>query len=215
MAVPKGVIFDFDGTLTELTLDFQVLRSEISGIVKQYMDVAQIAALEGQYIIEMIYDVESRIGARGEQFRKEAFGRLRELELSASEGKDVFPYTREVLGCLRRRGLKVGVISRSCTDVLRQVFPDIDQYVGGIVTRDHVREVKPHPGHVLAVTSLLSMEPGEGLMVGDHPTDIAAGKNVGMETVGLLTGRTAKPDFEAAGATYIFEDIRGLRILVD
>jgi phosphoglycolate phosphatase len=206
----RGVIFDFDGTLTELTLDFQNMRAEIGEIARRYMSEEEAAARESHFIIEMIYNIEGELKERGAEFKREAFARLRDIELDASRGKDVYPYTRGVLARLRREGVKVGVITRSCLDVLRNVFPDIDEYVEAIVTREHLREVKPDPRHVYAIASLLSISPGEGMVAGDHPTDIAAGKAAGMKTVGVLTGRTTKGDFEMAEATYIVQDIRGL-----
>ena len=210
MATIKGVIFDFDGTLTELTLDFQFMKAEIVRIARRYVPEETIKALENHFILEMVYEIEDRLGEKGPEFRQEAFDCLRILEVEASAGKQVYPYTREVLARIKGKGIKVGVITRSCLDVLTNVFPDIKEYVEGIVTREHIREVKPHPGQVYAISSLLSIQPEEGMMAGDHPTDIEAGKAAGMITVGLLTGRTTKQGFEAADPTYILEDIRGI-----
>ena len=44
-------------------------------------------------------------------------------------------------------------------------------------------------------------------MVGDHIIDIQAGKKVGMKTVGVLTGRINREEFEKAGADYILRDV--------
>jgi phosphoglycolate phosphatase len=46
----------------------------------------------------------------------------------------------------------------------------------------------------------------EAVMVGDHMIDIQAGRRVGMKTIGVLTGRTKKKEFEKAGADYILRD---------
>jgi len=46
----------------------------------------------------------------------------------------------------------------------------------------------------------------ESMMVGDHIIDIQAGKRVGMKTIGVLTGRINKEEFEKAGADYILRD---------
>ena len=53
----------------------------------------------------------------------------------------------------------------------------------------------------------------ETVIVGDHTIDIRAGKAVGMKTIGVLTGRTKREDFEEAGADYVLDaapDISGL-----
>jgi phosphoglycolate phosphatase len=206
----KGVIFDFDGTLTELTLNFGHLRNEIEKVARKYVGDEEIRSQEGQYVIEMIYWVEGRIGEKADIFRHEAFVRLRELEMEASKGKDVYPYTRDVLKKLREMGMKIGVITRSHVDVLFLVFQDIESYVDTIVTRDEVREVKPHPNHGAEVLRLLGILPEEAILVGDHPTDVIGGKAAGMQTVGVLSGRTTRKGFEEVGATYILDDIRGI-----
>jgi phosphoglycolate phosphatase len=214
MPTTRAVIFDFDGTLTELTLDFQALRSEIIRIARRYVSETTIAELKDYFILEMIYEIERRLEGDGSRFKDETFEMLRILELEAAKGKDLYPYTRPVLSLLKRKGLKIGIITRTCMDVLRSVFPDIDEYVEGIVTRDHIREVKPHPDHIWAICRALSIVPEEGLLAGDHPTDILAGKAAGMRTIGLLAGRTGKGDFEDAGADYVIQDIRAIPDLV-
>ena len=206
----RGVIFDFDGTLTELTLNFDYLKTEIVHIARKYVTDEEIKAFEGYFIIEMIYEIEKKPGKGNTNFRHEAFERLRVLELEAAEGKDVYPYTRGVLQHLRDKGIKVGIITRNCLDALKKVFPDMDTYVDGIVTREDIQYVKPDPSHVVEALRVLNILPEEALLVGDHPTDIMAGKALVMQTVGVLTGRTKKEDFQKAEATHILQDIRGI-----
>lgn len=206
----KTVIFDFDGTLTELTLDFEHLRKEIVNIALKYTNTETLGILDGFYIIEMIYELEKMLGSKGKKFSKEAFKRLEELELGAAEGKGVFPYTRDVLKGLRDRGIKTGIITRSCLAVLNSVFPDISDYTDGLATREHSRYVKPDPLHVHYALRLLQTKPKDAMLVGDHPTDVIAGNNAGLTTVGVLSGRTKKENFEEAGADYIVADIRDI-----
>ncbi|HON86358.1 MAG TPA: HAD family hydrolase [Syntrophorhabdaceae bacterium] len=211
----RAVVFDFDGTLTELTLDFGLLREEVFKIARGYTDPETLKCLDGFYIIEMIYELERRLGERGRVFSGEAFKRLEELEIEAAAGKDVFPYTREVLKGLKDRGIKNGIITRSCVAVLHQVFPDINDYVHGISTREHIRYVKPDPRHVEHVLESIQVRPKDAMLVGDHPTDITAGKDAGLKTVGVLSGRTKQQSFKEAGADYIINDIREILAIVD
>jgi len=210
----RAVVFDFDGTLTELTLNFADLRKEVQEIAERYLPVDIVRRLSGHYIIEMIYEVERAIGERGRRFKDESFTRLRDLEVHAAEGKEVYPYTREVLSALRAGGIKIGVMTRSCIDALKKVFPDIEQYVDGIVTREDLRDVKPNPAHVRAVLGLLHAEGHEAMLVGDHPTDILAGETLSTVTVGVLSGRTSREQFEKAGADYVLDDIRDVLRLI-
>lgn len=210
-----GVIFDFDGTLTELTLDFKSLKEEILNIAERFADRDVINSLDGFYIIEMIYELEGLIGREGRLFSQEAFNRLEELEIEAAEGKGLFPYTRDVLDDLRNRGIKIGIITRSCLSVLHKVFPDINEYIHGISTREHARYVKPDPRHVQHVLNTISLQPEHTMLVGDHPTDVIAGKQAGVKTVGVLSGRTKRQSFEDAGADFIVGDIREILPIID
>jgi phosphoglycolate phosphatase len=213
----KSIIFDFDGTLTPLTLDFTRLREEIVRIARKYVTEEAIGELEGHYIIEMIYEIgESLKGeAAGEEsFEEEAFEKLRVLELEAAQNKDLYPYTREVLKDLKDQGIKPGIITRTCIDVIRSVFVDVKQYVDVVVTRENIRQVKPHPAHALEALRMLDVSPGEAMLVGDHPTDVIAGKGAGMITAGVLTGRTKRRAFEDVGATFVLDDIRDILQLI-
>lgn len=206
----KGVIFDFDGTLTELTLDFSLVRSEIEKVARRYVGEEEIKSQEGQYILEMINGVEEKLGGMDSEFKHEAFEELRKLELMASKGKGVYPYTREVLTKLKDKGIKVGIFTRTHLDVILQVFPDIWDFVDAIVTRDEIERVKPHPDHASEVLRLLGVRPEEALVVGDHPTDIQSGQAIFAKSAAVLTGRITREIFEEAGATYILNDVRGV-----
>ena len=123
--------------------------------------------------------------------------------------------TREAcLKGLQEKKIKTGIITRTCRDVLKQVFPDMDEYIHIAVTREDIREVKPDPAHVREALRLLGVTPEEAMVVGDHPTDIQAGNALNVKTVGVLSGRTDAKAFQEAHATFIFEDIRGIMGIV-
>lgn len=209
----KGIIFDFDGTLTELTLDFNLLRAEVEAIARRYVADDVVLSLKHHYILEMVDEIEKVLDGKDARFRQEAYARLRDLEVEASKGKDVYRYTRDVLQRLKDRGISVGIITRSCMDALRTVFPDVDNYADSIVTREGTKYVKPNPLHVMEVLRSLRLEPDDVMLVGDHPTDIIAGRALGMKTAGVLAGRTTKDGFEKVQATFIFDDIRDILTL--
>ena len=210
----KAVIFDFDGTLTELTLDFGSLKAEIIKIALDYVPADIVRSSEDQFIIEMVYRIAKQVETKGPEFQEKAFDRLKALELEASKGKDVYPYTRALLTGLQKKKIKTAIITRTCRDVLRQVFPDMNEYIHTAVTREDIREVKPDPAHVIEALRLLGVTPEEAMVVGDHPTDIQAGGALNMKTVGVLSGRTSGKAFQEARATFIFDDIRGIMSIV-
>jgi phosphoglycolate phosphatase len=206
----KAVIFDFDGTLTPLSLNFEHMRVEIEAIAGRYVGPEEISELRPLYTLEMIYIIEARLEERGARFRSEAFEKLCALEVQALQGNDPYPYTKDVLGRLRARGMRIGVVTRYCLKAVKTVFPDIERSVDAIVTRDETDLVKPNPAHLEIVLSRLGVQPDEAMLVGDHPTDILAGRAAGTHTVGVLAGRTQKERFAEAGADHIVADIRNV-----
>ena len=210
----KAVIFDFDGTLAPLSLNFEHMRVEVEGIAGQYVSQAEIEQLRHLYTLEMIYTIEAGLQERGAQFRSEAFKRLCDLEVQALQGNHLYPYTRNVLAALHGKGTRLGVITRNCLKAVKTVFPDIETCVDAIVTRDDTDLVKPNPAHVEIVLSRLGVQPEEAILVGDHPTDIMAGRAARVYTVGVLAGRTQKDRFVETGADHVAADKRAVIELI-
>ncbi len=142
-----------------------------------------------------------------EVFYTESHHILHEVEMKAAEKGRLIPGTEATLKGLRKKGIKVGIITRNCEEAVRKVFPDIDDFCDIFVSRDSVKKVKPHPDHLTYVMKSLRISGEESMMVGDHIIDIQAGKRVGMETIGVLTGRTKKEEFEEAGADYVLTSV--------
>jgi phosphoglycolate phosphatase len=213
--VIRAVVFDFDGTLTELTLDFEHMRRELEKLLLRHVTHDILNSLRGLFMLETIYAVEEVLGQKGAALRREAFALLGEIEVDAATGKDVFPFTREVLNTLRSMDVKAGIMTRNCAGAVKRVFPDCFGYVDVVIPREEIRLVKPHPSHPLALLHSLDASPAEALLVGDHPTDVEAGIAAGIRTVGVLTGRIAREDLVGAGADYVIDDIRDIPGIVE
>jgi phosphoglycolate phosphatase len=205
----KAVIFDFDGTLAVLNIDFSEMRELIfdlmgrSGINEE--------AIREKYLLEIIDEVYEMLLEKNpsgaELFYQESHDILHEVEMKAAEEGRLLPGAGATLKGLRGKGIKVGIITRNCEDAVRKVFPKIDDFCDIFVSRNSVTKVKPHPDHLTRAMDSLKISAEEAIMVGDHIIDIQAGKRVGMKTIGVLTGRTKKEEFEKAGADYVLRDV--------
>jgi HAD superfamily hydrolase (TIGR01509 family) len=94
-----------------------------------------------------------------------------------------FADTRSALGEVRRRGLKVGVVSNVPAD-LRPVFAKhkLDGLVDSYTHSYEVGAEKPSPTIFLAAAKSLGVKPSETLMVGDHEVDRGA-ERAGMRAI--------------------------------
>ncbi len=176
-------------------------------------------AVQEKYLLEIIDEVYHILWEKNpsgaEIFYQESHGILHEVEMKAAEKGRLIPRTEGILRNLREKGIRVGIITRNCEDAVRKVFPEIDDFCDVFVSRNSVKKVKPHPDHLTHVMGSLKISGEEAVMVGDHIIDIQAGKKVGMKTVGVLTGRTKKEEFEKAGADYIFGEAAEVCELLD
>ena len=212
----RAVVFDFDGTLAVLNIDFSQMREQVFQLIRKHgIDESSI---EEKYLLEIIDEVVQILNQKNfsaaKEFYQEAHQILHEIELKAAEGGKLLPGVEAALKSLRGKGLKIGIVTRNCEEAVRKVVPDIEEFCDVFVSRDSIKKVKPHPEHLTSVLKALNVSGEETVMVGDHPIDIHAGKRVGMKTIGVLTGRTQREEFEKAGADYILGDASQLSELI-
>lgn len=200
------VIFDFDGTLARLNINFTEMRNSVMKLIASYgapaEDFAHLFALE---MIDAGRQWISLHGTDGNDFFEKAGRLIRDIELAGAGKGELVPGVREMLSSLKARGIKTAVVTRNCRDALVALFPDIDSRVGAVVTRESTPKVKPEPEHLLIALGKISAEPRRAAMVGDHPMDIEVGKKLGMFTVGVLTGYYQRAGLEEAGADLVIE----------
>jgi phosphoglycolate phosphatase len=216
LRIIKAIIFDFDGTLAVLNIDFSVMRERVFDLIRKYG--VKEDSIKERYLLEVIDEVYPMIweknAFRAKEFYEEAHRILHEVELRAAEEGRLIPGAEDSLKKLKQQGLKLGIITRNCEEAVRRVFPAIDEYSDVFVSRDSVEKVKPHPDHLRSALKTLKVPGEEAVMVGDHLIDIQAGKRVGMMTIGVLTGRIKREEFEEAGADYILMDVTEINELV-
>lgn len=188
----EAIIFDFDGTLATLTIDFGLMRRKVGALAAAYLedDVPDV----GEPVLEWLEVLKGRVEqAEGLDVAMEFHTRCRfaiiEMEVAAAREGELFGFTRPMLSWLRGRGVRTGIVTRNCTPAVRTVFADVDEYVDVLLAREDAERVKPDPAHLLAACARLGVEPGRALMIGDHPMDVVAGHRAGMHAAAVYSGR--------------------------
>ncbi|UCC65463.1 MAG: HAD family phosphatase, partial [Anaerolineae bacterium] len=143
-----AVIFDLDGTLVQLTIDFDQMRTAVLEIVACY-GVAMDARQQGLLTLELIADVTAgmvrRSPERAARFKAEANGAIEAIEVEAARRADLLPGVPELLLWLREQGLKLGIITRNCRTAAGKVLDSLGLLIDVVLTRDDVPAVKPDP----------------------------------------------------------------------
>jgi hydrogenase expression/formation protein HypE len=172
--VVRGVLFDFDGTLTRPgALDFAAIRRAISCPVGRPI-LEYLAALD---------DTEER--HRGERI-------LDEHELAAARRSEPNEGAEDVVRTLAGRGLLLGILTRNSRASVREAlarFPALrEDDFAAIVCREDGGRPKPWPDGVHEAARRLGCAAADLVVVGDYVFDIEAGLRAGSHTVLLANG---------------------------
>lgn len=200
-----AIIFDFDGTLAEVPLDFDRMRTKLAALAECFLPSRP--QVNGQRILEWVDELAREVSElEGEDMGREFHARARltitATELDAARDGRLYDFTRPILGTLRERGVAAGVITRNITPAVMEVFPDLLDHVGAFIPREDAVRVKPDPMHLEQALGMLGVEPERALMVGDHSMDVETGLRAGAASAGVATGSISEADFRKAGADF-------------
>jgi phosphoglycolate phosphatase len=212
-----AIIFDFDGTLADVPLDFDFMKTKIAALGEVFMDERPVPdgtpALE--WLERLAAEVMERDRAEGMEFLSRGRLVIAAMELDAARDGCLFEFTRPMLDELAGLGVAAGVITRNISAAVRRVFPDIDEHLKVFIPREDTNRLKPDPDHLLRALARIGVSPDRALMVGDHPMDVQTGKNAGTLSAGVTTGRIdadgfapLSPDFVATDAGALVSELR-------
>ncbi len=209
----QGMIFDFDGTLAELHIDFAVMKNQIAELATLFLDrdVRPNSRPALEWIEELSGCMRQTLPESDVlEFQSRCRFRIISLEMAAAEKGRLFPFTSGLLDQLRKAGIKTGIITRNCTAAVTVVFPRVHQACDVFLARDNVTRVKPHPEHALTAARQLGIAPERCLLVGDHPMDVQCAKNAGMRSAAVGSGNIALTDLQKSGPDYAAPDAAAL-----
>ncbi|WP_027369639.1 HAD family hydrolase [Desulfovermiculus halophilus] len=208
-----GLLFDFDGTLAELHIDFEAMRRQVAELAAVFMDQAPEASTAP--VLEWIDQLAARMSRdlpREDvlEFRSRCRMRLVGLEMKAAARGRLFPFTQGVLAGLQDKGVRTAVVTRNCTPAVKTVYPQIMQEVDCLLAREDVQRVKPDPDHLLQAIRTLGVRPEECCMVGDHWLDIQAAHRAGIRSAAVHTGRISGLELARYGPDFSVPDVHSL-----
>jgi phosphoglycolate phosphatase len=202
----KAVIFDLDGTLQSLEIDWKALRAELGAFFGRYGQ----PLLEGPLLEAVDQNVSALVekgmpAGQAEKLRLEAGRMMDRAELDSFPKVRIFPNVPEMLSALEERGVRRAVLSRACRNYVDMSLKRLGRDFDAVLGREDVVRPKPDPEGILLLLERLGCGPAECAVVGDHPFDILAGKRAGTAAAGVLTGAGTRETLTRAGADAVFE----------
>jgi HAD superfamily hydrolase (TIGR01549 family) len=167
-SLPRAILFDMDGTLTEPMLDFAAIKAELG--------IGERPILEA--MAEM--DAAARAAAEVVLHRHEERAAV-ESTLNAGCGT--------LLDWVEAQGIRSAIITRNSRRSVDAVMTRHGLSFEVLITREDGR-FKPDPTPLLLACDRLGVRPGDAWMVGDGQYDIEAGHAADIRTVWVSHGRT-------------------------
>lgn len=217
----RAIVFDLDGTLIKFNIDFRAVRAEVrSFLISQGVPASVLSINES--IFEMLKKTEIFMRNNGksekavEKVRKQALAIAEKYELEAAKTTNLLPGVMEVLKTLKGMGLKIGVCTVNSEKSVKQILQrfKMGKLFDVVISREHVKNVKPDTEHLAATLESLGISSKEVLVVGDSTADMKCARKLDIVAVGLLTGVSTAKELVDAGANYLITSITDLPTLI-
>jgi HAD superfamily hydrolase (TIGR01509 family) len=173
--LPRAVLFDMDGTLTEPMLDFPRIKADM-GIPIDRPILEALAEMSGPA-------------------REAAEAVLHGHEELAAARSTLNPGCRELLDWLGGQGVRLSLITRNSVESVRTFTERHGLPIHLTLARTDARP-KPDPEALHLACRRLEVREADAWMVGDGQYDVEAGIAAGIRTVWVSHGQSPRP-FEA------------------
>lgn len=174
----KAVIFDFDGVLFNLKVDWNTLKQKVFALAQDH----GIDCRHGKLNV--------CLEAMPPAVRKEAMSMVVEAEKNGIDKGNLVAGASRILNELKRRQIMVVIISRNSRETITDVFkhyqlPDPDLIVG----LEDVTKTKPDPEAVEVALQKFNLRKDECVLVGDTLHDMEMGNKAGLFRILLVNPR--------------------------
>lgn len=163
----RAVLYDLDGTLVRLAVDWTAVEQEIATVLRT-------AGVDPEDLVTWdLLDAADAVG-----IREEVEGILSRHEREGARRADRLPLADALLD----DDVPTGVVSLNAEAAVRIALEkeSLLDAVDVVVGRDTVDARKPDPEPVLAALDALSVAPEDALFVGDSDTDEQAAHRAGV-----------------------------------
>ncbi|MDH4213271.1 MAG: HAD family hydrolase [Candidatus Thorarchaeota archaeon] len=213
----KALVFDMDGTITELTLPLDDMREDTKNYyIKHGFPAELLEPADG--ISSSTAKAKDYFLSNGvqlsdwEQMEAEVDQILSQHEGFAAASAVLIEGTLDIVNRIRQAGMLTAILTnngRSSVDKIMQQLP-IANHFDIIQTRHESPLPKPYPDGLLKIALQLGVNVDEMVYVGDALIDAAAANRAGIEFWGVATGETPADVLQNAGASIVFQSLEGV-----
>lgn len=209
MPDPAAVLFDVDGTLA----DSNYLHARAwhrafraAGVVVPTWRIHRAIGMDGSTLIETVAPgLDEAAADRADELHSRYY-------LDAADELTLLPGAREILRALHDRGLRVVLATSAPPDELARLrdLLDSEDVLHAITGGEDVETAKPDPTIVRIALDRAGVPADRAVFVGDTVWDAKAATEIGVRTVGVLSGGISRDELISAGADFVCDDVREL-----
>ena len=197
------VLFDIDGTLVDSNdahADAWMKAFAEADVTVNRAEVRRSIGMGGDKLMPAVSGIEetSTLGQRISKRRKEIF------TMDCLPQLQAFRDASRLVAALKARHMTLVAASSATRDELEPLLriAHAEALLDDKTSSDDADESKPDPDIVRAALAKAKASPGEAVMIGDTPYDIAAATRAGVDCIAVRCGGWTDADLTGAIATY-------------
>ncbi len=192
----KAVIFDLDGTLINSAIPFKEMKRKViaflhaNGVDDRLLNEDMLSTEIIDLAICCLQRKDSSVNQVSE-ILAQVSNIMNEVELQSTGNATVIEGVPRTLRVLKERGLKLGVMTRGCSEYTHKILSkfSLNRFFDAVAARDDVDQPKPNPEHAFHLLRLLGVKAQETLFIGDHWSDAECAKQAGLNFVFVSHGQ--------------------------
>jgi len=194
--MPKGVLFDLDGTLLDSAPDF---IASLDNLLSRYNqpkldpEIIRSHVSDGSWKLTSLgFNIDTS-DDRCASLREEL---LDEYEANLLKHGGAFDGIREMLTSLGQDNIPYGIVTNKLSLYAKPIVNHFTIFKDSqiLVCPDDVKISKPDPEGILLACRKLKVNPKNTVYLGDHPNDLKAAHSAGANFIGCLYGYSLGED---------------------
>lgn len=193
----KAIIFDFDYTLGDSTGG--IIASVNFALAKMNLEAAseeRIVKTIGLSLEEIYEVLTGRTHSREKEDFKTYF-REKADEVMVNSAR-LYDGVKEMLAQLQQKGTKTAIVTTKYHYRIQQILAvhQMEHLIDAIIGVEDVKKAKPDPEGVWKIKDQFGVSLEDILYVGDSIVDAKTARGAGVDFIAVLTGTTAREEFQ-------------------
>ena len=201
---PKAVLFDLDGTLLDT---LPGLAASVNAVMRKHGEPERTLDEVRTFVGNGVRKLVARAAAGGEErpdYEELLADYRAHYAAHAAEGSAPYPGIPELVAELRRRDVKLAVVTNKDEDVSRALIEKFFPGAFAVVRGGNAgRPPKPDPAAPRSALEALGVAPAEALYVGDTDVDAATARGAGIPLRLCSWGFRARGELEKLDAAIV------------